>query len=186
MYAVSAGGLLALCLVLMSSVPAVAHDELVSSSPAAGAMLDAGPEEVRLRFSEELLPLGAAIIVEDPAGKQWNRADVTLEGDTLRSALAPDMTQGTYRLVWRVVSSDGHPISGVVPFSIGSAVDPDAFADRSMGTPPPVTSDGHGGAGWFRIGTAALIGAAIALSGYLLFLRIRRVSTRPQPPQESP
>ncbi|MGW2996193.1 CopD family protein, partial [Streptomyces sp. NPDC001193] len=47
---------------------------------------------------------------------------VTLDGkdDTARVELSGKLPEGTYTVAWRVVSADGHPISGAFVFSIGA------------------------------------------------------------------
>ena len=60
---------------LAVAAPAAAHDEIVSSSPAADEQLTAAPEQITLTFSNELLVLeensGTAMMVTDAAGEDW-------------------------------------------------------------------------------------------------------------------
>lgn len=165
--------------------PASAHDQLVESTPTAGEALAAAPTEVVLRFGGDLLDLGGAIVVVDAAERSWTDGDLVIEGSVARIALRADMPDGRYEARWQVVSRDGHPISGIIPFTVGDVTDPPA--------PPtaPVADPGAGGAeaagaaagptwdwGAMRIVLIGLLGAAIALGGYLVALRVRR---RPDP-----
>lgn len=95
-----------------------AHASLVSSDPADGAMLAAPPAKVVLRFNEPVSPLIARLI--DSAGA--TRADLVVEAknETLEIALPSDLPTGTQTLSYRIVSADGHPVGGVVVFSIGA------------------------------------------------------------------
>ena len=109
---------------LASALPSSAHDQLIASSPSAGERLDAAPEGVSLEFSGQLLVLdgaGALVMVVDPAGRDWLEGAPVVEGHMVTAALAPGMPEAGYEIRWRVVSSDGHPISGVIPFTIGDA-----------------------------------------------------------------
>jgi len=112
------GALLAL-FVAVAAQPAAAHDQLLDSSPGEGEHLDVAPTEVTLRFSDEILAIGPAVIVADDAGTTWTVGDPVLDGPDVVTELADDVPDGSYEVRWRVVSSDGHPITGVIPFSVG-------------------------------------------------------------------
>lgn len=109
----------AILLVLAGPSPASAHDELVASSPAHSDRLTTPPEQVALTFSADVLQVGATIIVADSAERDWAVGEPAIMRDTVTVALADDMPESGYEIRWRVVSSDGHPISGVIPFTIG-------------------------------------------------------------------
>ncbi|WP_458040438.1 copper resistance CopC family protein [Microbacterium sp. HM-570] len=63
--------------------------------------------------------MGADVLVVDESGKDWVSGDLTITGTTLTAPLAPDMPDAGYQVRWRVVSGDGHPISSVIPFTVG-------------------------------------------------------------------
>ncbi len=111
--------MLAALLTVAPALAASAHDELLFSSPESGERLESAPSEVDLRFSADVLTIGAAVIVIDAAGRDWTVAEPDIEGGIVRVALEEGMPDAGYELRWRVVSSDGHPISGLVPFTIG-------------------------------------------------------------------
>ena len=113
------GVLVAAFAVFATSVPASAHDALIGSTPEPGARLTEAPAEVSLRFSDDVLTLGAAVIVADGAGRDWVVGDVRIAGNSVSAALDGPLPEAGYELRWRVVSSDGHPISGLVPFTVG-------------------------------------------------------------------
>ena len=114
-----AAAVLLLGLVLGAPLAAHAHDSLVGSDPPTGAQLDSPPRQVRLTFSGPVLELGAAAILVDQAGTTWPTADLVPDGSTVAVPIGQDLPEGDYELRWRVVSSDGHPISGVVTFVVG-------------------------------------------------------------------
>lgn len=66
-----AAAAVAIIAALAVAAPASAHDELVSSTPAADSQLTAAPTEVVLTFSNNLLSLdensGTAMTVSDPS-----------------------------------------------------------------------------------------------------------------------
>ncbi|WP_257963413.1 copper resistance CopC family protein [Brevibacterium ravenspurgense] len=106
------------CLALaFGSVPAQAHDQLIGSNPKQGAKLDKQPEWIELNYSGEIQDIGTEIRVERD-GEDYSAGEITVEGRTVKSALPDDLKPGDYTIAWRVVSQDGHPISGTVEFTI--------------------------------------------------------------------
>lgn len=168
----------ALALVSIAS-PAAAHDELIASSPASGEALQSAPAQVDMTFSAQLMEIGAAVIVADGSDADWVGGDPVIEGDTVTVPLLDTMPDGAYEIRWRVVSSDGHPISGVIPFTVGdvSAIDggdggTDGAADTETTTTAESGSAQDGGiprAVWI-----GAIGAAAALGLFVLILFLLR------------
>jgi methionine-rich copper-binding protein CopC len=114
--------LLALTLVGVAS----AHANLVSSTPADGANLDAAPEKITLVFSEELKADGNLITVTDAAGKQVDAGDTALDLSdanrvTLTVSLQSGLGDGAYTIAWKNASTDGHSEEGTLAFTVGSA-----------------------------------------------------------------
>ncbi|MCU1377213.1 MAG: copper resistance protein CopC [Acidimicrobiales bacterium] len=104
------------------AAPASAHAQLVSTSPAAGAVLDSAPSTATVRFNEGVQVKPDGLQLHDAAGRRVDGAKVSsLDGGrTLRLPL-PALGKGGYVLTWRVVSDDGHPVSGGVTWRIGAS-----------------------------------------------------------------
>ncbi|HKT01138.1 MAG TPA: copper resistance CopC family protein, partial [Rugosimonospora sp.] len=120
----AAAVLLALGYLLLTATPAAAHAELVGSTPPSGAHLDRAPAEVVLRFSEQVTPVTGAVRLLDGAGRQVSRsgaARVPGHADWIRLPVPPDLPDGGYVAVWRVISADSHPVDGSVLFTVGNA-----------------------------------------------------------------
>ncbi len=118
-----AGALIALVLgALVGPVgPASAHDELISTQPASGAVLDAPPATIGLEFSEDVLAISPTVVLTGPDG------DVPLEspvvtGTQVSVAVPLGLAPGAYSVIWRVVSADGHPVQGTFAFSLTAPV----------------------------------------------------------------
>ena len=113
---------------------ASAHDQLIKQTPGAAEQLKAAPTEVKLTFSATLLDLGNEIRVLDPQGNNVAEGAPVQNGPNLTQPLAQDLPDGLYEVRWRVVSSDGHPISDSYTFSIGD-VAPTPSGQASLAAP---------------------------------------------------
>jgi copper transport protein len=139
------GVLLALpVLLLLAALPASAHSQLESSTPAQGSQLDAAPSAVTLGFTEEVGLSSRSLQVLDPAGRRADAGGPEHpggKGRVMRVALRPGLGRGSYTVSWRVVSVDGHPVSGTFAFGVGvpagtvtlrQSVDPAVAALRTL------------------------------------------------------
>ena len=107
----------AVLLLTASAASAFAHDALVSSNPAANAQVDVAPEQVQLVFTEPPLGVGTRVEVTSPDGAIVSVGTPSTVDATVTQPLPPDLPAGSYRVRWRVTSSDGHPISGAYTFT---------------------------------------------------------------------
>ncbi|HEX6601836.1 MAG TPA: copper resistance protein CopC [Solirubrobacterales bacterium] len=118
LFVVALGALLAL------PATASAHATLEASSPQRGATVKEQPSVVVLRFSEPVEGNFGAVRVYDAGGEQVDEGDAfhpNGEGAQLAVRLEPDLPDGSYTATYRVVSADGHIVSGGYVFSIGKA-----------------------------------------------------------------
>lgn len=185
----AAGMAVAAVAVFATAVPASAHDSLVHSTPEADESLATAPKSITLTYSGDLLVLGdstqgAVVLVIDESGRDWATGDVEVAGNTVTATVEPGMPVAGYQVRWQVVSEDGHPISGIVPFTIGDAepmtatqapTDADSPAyvpDASDQTP----NETDGGLRVLLVGGA---GAAIAVVALVLYRILRRPKTAP-------
>ncbi|GGG04534.1 copper resistance CopC/CopD family protein [Paenibacillus aceti] len=100
-----------------------AHATVISSSPAANGILELPPEEVIITFNEPIEQAFYSITVTGPDGRPADQDDATVHPDQpeqLVASLKSDLASGIYTIKWRAVSSDGHAISGTIPFGIGA------------------------------------------------------------------
>lgn len=168
--------------VLGFAPPAAAHDALLGTDPQAGASLDAAPAQIVFTYSAEILAEGAEVQVTDASGAPLTDGAPVIDGTTLTQPLTGEGS-GEIAVLWRVVSSDGHPIAGELAFTVTSAATPaetpeptvTTMSEPAAETTPPTaetpgedTSAQSGDASplpWI-LGLAlvlALIGGAIAL-----------------------
>jgi copper transport protein len=116
---------------------ASAHSIVRSTDPKAGSTVKRAPGAVEIRFNEAVELAFGGIKVLDP---HQRRVDVGKTGyspggrKAIRVKLAPDLANGRYTVVWRIVAADGHPRDGRFSFRLDQP------------EPPPTTSSKAGGA----------------------------------------
>lgn len=107
----------ALALVVVTPTAASAHAGLVSTSPTDGARLDTLPAQVVLTFTEDIAT-PAYVVVTAADGTTVDRREPTVDGPVVAQTLTTGPA-GDYPMAYRVVSSDGHPITGEVDHRLG-------------------------------------------------------------------
>lgn len=109
---------------MLTFIPGIAsaHISLESSSPEASALLSSSPEEILLNFDGRVEETLGDIRVYDSEQRKVsvNKTVRSSSDATIVTAGVPTLKSGLYVVVWRVVSADGHPISGAFSFEIGS------------------------------------------------------------------
>lgn len=112
-----------LVVILATPSVALAHAGLESSDPSPGAYLEASPSYVTLTFDEPVSSAFGSIRVVDASAEV--RLEIPLRRGDTKDVVIGDLDEqledGTYVVVWRVMSSDGHPVQGSFTFSVGDA-----------------------------------------------------------------
>jgi copper transport protein len=122
-------GALALAAVVKFYSVASAHVTLVSSQPAANSTLAAAPASVRLEFSEPVEPEVAHLSLVRADGRSVALSIANDPHDAHVLVAAPgDIGSGTVRVIWHVVSEDGHPVGGTFVFTVGNPTAPPSEA----------------------------------------------------------
>lgn len=169
--------------VLVTATPAQAHTSLTSSDPAKGATVTS-PTRIRLTFAEPVRFTG--VVVVDAHGGHHESGKAQAVDNHVTQQVAGVLSPGAYTVGWRVVSPDGHPVTGEYKFTVqagatapaSSAPASSAPAQPAPSTVPPTTPAAGGAAksssaGWWWIGLVILV---VALGGGGLALARRRSS----------
>jgi copper transport protein len=119
--------LLLLVLCFLPLAQAWAHAALLGSEPADGSNLAAAPAALELRFDEAVTLLDLRLA--GPGGTVPLPGSSRVTGSTLHAALPAALGPGTYLATFRIISADGHPVSGGIAFGIRTAPDLQAAAD---------------------------------------------------------
>lgn len=129
---------------VLMATPAAAHASLVASSPKDGSTLTAAPPEVMLRFNEEIGAQFVTVKVTQ-GGRSATKGKPEVQGSTVYQPLDSGMETGTWDVTYRVVSKDGHPVSGKLSFTYevtpGEGVSP---TDEESSSPSESSSGSEG------------------------------------------
>ncbi len=155
------------------------HAKLVGTTPKDGSSVETA-RVVTLTFSEDVNPDFVTVEVAGPSGAETD-GDATTKGVTVTQPLTGDLAAGQHVVTYRVVSTDGHPVSGTVTFtttagpasaspspSTSATPTPEPTASVVASPQPTVTAaptsqeSGGGIPGWLIIGGVVLL-AALAL-----------------------
>ena len=139
-----------------------AHATLISSTPAAGAVVAKPPHEVILRFDEPVQPVTGGTDVVTSSGRSVLGGAPHVAPRNASSLVIPlqsGLSDGDYTVRWRIVSTDGHLIAGVLAFGVG------------LGQPPPQAASTEGSAtDWpFLIARFAYFAGLVLLIGGAVF-----------------
>jgi methionine-rich copper-binding protein CopC len=172
-------GVIAGIALLVGASPAFAHAEFEGSDPADGASLATPPQSVSLTFSDTMRQGFNTVTVTGPDGLQYQAGDVTAQNETVTVAVNPLGPAGVYRIGYRVLSDDGHPVTGQVGFTLtqpgpgsAAAVTPSAAPSAAapsaaVAAPAPAaqTEESGGMPVWpWVVGAVVLVGAGVAVA----------------------
>lgn len=186
-----------LALILLPT-PATAHDSIVSSYPAAASSVDSPPDEISITFSAELLGEGGTGLIQitGPDGVVYSEGEPEIAEATITQHLSADAPSGGYTVLWRVVSSDGHPTSGEYGFEVLASAPaspsptPSATSATPTASPTPsptesaatdgVRTEGHGEAtgGGAALPVLLITGVSVVLIGLLFVVLLLRSARR--------
>jgi copper transport protein len=153
----------------LGTTAASAHATLESSTPADGQSVPTSPSELRITFSEAVTTISGGVSVLNADGKTVDTGNSEIVGGrTLVAPISETLSDGTYVATYRVLSADGHPVSGSILFGVGNGA-----LDRSA---QPSSSGDRlweiiGGISRFIMYLAALVAAGVAF--FLAFIHDR-------------
>ncbi|MDR7236024.1 copper resistance CopC/CopD family protein [Neobacillus drentensis] len=131
--------ILSLFLFLFPSISS-AHAYIKKSTPLENETVEKVPTKVTIKFDESIQPSFNSIKVFDSEGNRVDKKNGRIDPKQpfiLKSDLKKNLPNGSYRIKWKVVSSDGHPVEGVIPFQIGEkGQDSTAIENETKGYTP--------------------------------------------------
>lgn len=161
-------------MLLAGATPASAHAVVVATDPAGGQVLAEPPSRVTVQFSERVSTDLGGLRILDAEGDQVDSGDSTLSGsgETLTVSLPPGLADGTYVASYRVVSADGHPISGAFVFGVGEGTEIDEAGVAPLTSSGDTAYDVAATVSRFVTYVAALLAAGLAV--FLAFVHDQR------------
>lgn len=176
------------CAILLLASPASAHTGLRSSDPEAGAALRRTPTSIRLTFTQDIAPEFVRVGVTKGGSGNPRRLETRVSGPrvvaTVPEALVekqvPEVGRVPWRVDYRVVSADGHPIEGSLQFTTPrqdqrepspspetprETRETDAAAGRSAEDPSPSPSTSTSPDSGGPVISTLVIGALVATAG---------------------
>jgi copper transport protein len=166
---------LALLALALAAPAAQAHATLESTAPQRGATVHAQPRQVVFGFNEPVEGTFGAVRVFDARARRVDDNHVSHPGGVgskLAVGLKPNLPKGTYTATYRVISADGHLVSGGLVFSVGraGAAPAESVADLIGGsTAGPATQTAFAAAK--AVGYLAI---ALALGGLIFLVAVWR------------
>lgn len=148
-----------LALLLTVPSPALAHSDLVGSTPRDGDTVALRTDRLVLVFGDEILPGSEQVVVRDPAGHDAVAGRPSVTGGALDVPIDL-LVPGRHQVTYRVLSDDGHAVVGELSFDVAGpggpavAVTP-AVTEATGGTlVPPI---------WWLAGAGAAVGGLVLL-----------------------
>jgi methionine-rich copper-binding protein CopC len=111
--------LLSVLALVLFGVTAHAHAHLQRSSPADNSVITASPPNLELHFSEAARL--TALSIQKGEGPKQNLTPLPTTAAPQVTVPLPPLTPGTYLVVWRVISDDGHVMAGTLHFTLAAA-----------------------------------------------------------------
>lgn len=142
---------------------ASAHSFLIRTTPESGAD-GALPDVVTLTFNEPPRGRFSVVHVTGPDGVRRDAGAVAVQNDTVTQAISGTRPPGQWTVDWRVVSDDGHPVSGQWHFTAAAAA-PALAAPVAAAPAPAGKNNGRAHLGHVAFG---FVIAALMLLSYIV------------------
>lgn len=119
---------------------ATAHADITESSPEQGAVLKEAPTQIVISFNEEVSPIKSSMKLSSGPSEY---AFTLKNGDSTELVIVPNdpLTDGSWSVLWQVVSKDGHMVAGVLSFDVGTVTSSQTTAAGTVVKSPSVVVD---------------------------------------------
>lgn len=106
-------------LALVVAPSASAHAELLKTEPSNDAVVEQPPARVSVLFNEAVESSFGGLRVYDAGANRVDSGKIERPSSReVATAIEPRLPRGTYTVTWRIVSADGHPLSGAFVFHV--------------------------------------------------------------------
>lgn len=123
-----------------SMTQANAHAEVVKTSPAADATVNAPLDQISITLNEPPLLEGSAITISNQDGSPVDTEAVALDGAKLYIPWPADIAIGDITVDYRVASNDGHVVDGTFSFTFTGAATSEVSSPQPSSSPSMLES----------------------------------------------
>jgi len=105
----------------LAATAAFAHAFLDHAVPGVGATVSGSPSELKLTFTQSLVPAFASVQIATADGAPVSAGKATsdpADPATLHVRLGQPLKPGAYKVTWHVVSVDTHRTEGAYTFTV--------------------------------------------------------------------
>jgi len=170
-----ATALVVACLAVVGlATPAFAHNQLIGSNPENEATVQQSPSVLELTFDQPVQKGEGlnSVAVTGPDGSTWSTGPVEVSSNVVTATVDELGPTGEYTIGYRILSADGHPVSGEVVFTLATAGDGTPAPaeaqteDQASGSADEGTGEGDGGLPvWVWIlGAVVVLGAGLTVA----------------------
>lgn len=154
--------------ITFSPSAAFGHASVVTTTPIYKSTLTEMPARVSITFTDDLMEIGQkkvnTISITAPDNSEVKIASIAIEKNVMIAELPQDkFDDGTYLVSYRVISGDGHPVSGSYELYLNAPSAPVKSATA--------VEDEHG---FFHVHQSHLIQAGVVLIVIVLWWGYRR------------
>lgn len=160
----------ALAVLLLGGAPAWAHSRLLRTSPADGATATGVTTSVVLTFNEMVKQRFTTVVVRGADGTSYGRGGVRVVDENVTQDLYP-LPSGAYRVAWRAISADGHPVQGGFGFTVAlpPGAEPTVHPPAAVASAVPAST----GRSWGWLVVVAVV-VLVTIGGVAVIGRKRR------------
>ncbi|WP_144509807.1 copper resistance protein CopC [Bacillus sp. FJAT-22090] len=121
------------CLLLFST-QAFAHTGLENSNPAQDSTVTEALNEITLTYATNIEETSSFKLVND-ANESMEIENLAVNDNVMSGTVKEkNLENGPYKIVWKIVGIDGHPIEGEVDFVLNAPIKEEAVEDTATET----------------------------------------------------
>jgi len=159
---------LSIPLIATSASAANAHTSLELSTPSDSQSIEFLPNELSASFGEDLIEIEGEVVntleLQSTDGTKYVLSSATIAGPTVSATVEDgEYPAGNYLLKYRVVSADGHPVTGEIKFSTQSLTNIGSLPAEPVATAYFAETEESSSHNIFYIVAGLLLALALAL-----------------------
>jgi hypothetical protein len=174
--------LIAALSLLFSASSAQGHTSLTFSLPENESFVEVLPQSVVLKFTDPLIEFGEkqvnSVTVRNPELEFAPLGELVVSKNSISAPFADgEYASGLYKVYYRVISKDGHPVSGFISFTTNQD---STIAKGIIAQAPPVTGEKnsanpeHSFFSHHRTHILYGVGIALAIAVWAFFIKLHR------------